>query len=151
MDNEERKGFVVKDNRRFDSEGNERDKSTSKVNAPITEVKPDSVATSSAKPRSAPPPSENGEKGERTIDFSSFIVSLGTQALMQLGMIKAPEGIEMEIDPVGAKQTIDILDMLEKRTKGNLTEDETKLLTEVLHSLRMSFVKATAVTSASKA
>ncbi len=145
MSNEERKGFVVKDNRRFDSDGNERDKSAAKVSSssPEPKAEPTPRPTPSVHTESPDGPSPSDHKGERSIDFSSFVVSLGTQALMQLGMIKPPEGMPLEIDPIGAKQTIDILDMLEKRTKGNLTDDETKLLTEVLHSLRMSFVKAT--------
>jgi hypothetical protein len=137
---EEKKSFRVKDNRRFDSDGNERGDTPSAISAGSVSSQPSTpkdstMSASSNSPETSAPGEEPG------IDFSSFIVSLGTQALMQLGLIKPPEGMDMPADKVAAKQTIDIIAMLEEKTRGNLEEGEVKLITEILHSLRMSFVK----------
>ena len=123
-------GFRVKDNRRFDSSGNERGET------------PNTSTPKESGKSAASIPSHEGVGSPSEIDFSSFIVSLGTQALMQLGVVKPPDGIAMPVDRASAKQTIDIISMLSERVKGNLTDDEEKLVTEVLHSLRMSYVKA---------
>lgn len=89
----------------------------------------------------------NGEKDQKEgmggeINFSSFVMSFATQALMQLGVIPPPDGVSVPKDPQAAKQTIDILAMFEEKTKGNLDEGEAKLIKEALHSLRMSYLQA---------
>jgi hypothetical protein len=61
---------------------------------------------------------------------------------MQLGEIKPPDGVHIPIDIDAAKRTIEVLAMLQDKTKGNLSEEERGLLEEVLHTLRISFVKA---------
>ena len=78
---------------------------------------------------------------EHPIDFSSFIISLATQALVQLGQMKAPPGIEIKPDRESARQTIDILSLLQLKTKGNLDPAEAQLFEEILHSLRMAYVR----------
>ena len=77
------------------------------------------------------------------IDFSTFVLSLSTSALYQLGLVPGPDGATVS-DPsrVLAKQTIDTLEMLAKKTRGNLEEEEKKLLESLLYELRMQFVKA---------
>lgn len=75
------------------------------------------------------------------INFSTFILSLNSSALVHLGIQTDPTtGSTSENLPL-AKQTIDILAMLEAKTRGNLDEDEKKLLTHVLYELRMLYVK----------
>ena len=147
MSDEEKKGggFKFKDSRRFDSDGNDKaDKKTpSEKTAPeiaATGASPDEDAVEAASKL----PRAGQSSVSRDIDFSSFIISLGTQALMQLGAMKPPEGMQVPIDKVGAKQTIDIISMLKEKTEGNLDEGEVKLLEEILHSLRISFVKIAA-------
>jgi hypothetical protein len=76
------------------------------------------------------------------VAFTSFIMSLATQVLVQLGEMPPPQGMEIPIDLESARQTIDIMAMLQRRTKGNLSPDETRFMEEVLHSLRMSFINA---------
>ena len=76
------------------------------------------------------------------LNFSSFVVSLATQALMQLGEMPVPEGVNIPKDKDAAKQTIDILSILSHKTTGNLDDSEAKLMEEILHNLRMAFVKA---------
>ena len=75
--------------------------------------------------------------------FGSFIMSLATQALMQLGEMKPPPGMPMEKDVDAARQTIDILNLLETKTRGNLDAAEKQLMEKILTTLRMSFVRAT--------
>ena len=74
------------------------------------------------------------------ISFTTFILSLSTAALQQLGACPKEEGSQPTVDLCLAKQTIDILEMLQKKTSGNLSEAEEKLLSNVLHDLRMRFV-----------
>lgn len=75
------------------------------------------------------------------INFSTFIFSLNSSALVHLGAIEDPITGNIQKDLNIAKQTIDILAMLEEKTKGNLTGDEEKLLGHILHDLRIIFVK----------
>lgn len=79
--------------------------------------------------------------GPEEIDFSSFVISLATTAQMNLGSIPHPETGKTEVNTVGAKQMIDILNMLQDKTKGNLTEEEGTLLDQVLFNLRMHYVR----------
>jgi hypothetical protein len=77
---------------------------------------------------------------ESTITFGTFIASLATQALMQLGQVPAPKGVDLPKDRGAAKQTIDLLSMLKDKTKGNLSAEEDRMLDELLHNLRLHFV-----------
>lgn len=76
------------------------------------------------------------------INFSTFVFSLNSSALVHLGMITAPGAAGKEINLPLAKQTIDILGMLEVKTAGNLTDNEKNLLSNMLHDLRLMYVKA---------
>ncbi len=75
------------------------------------------------------------------IDFSTFIFSLNSSALVHLGVIGEPGSNRILKDLVLAKQTIDILGMIEEKTKGNLTDDENQLLKNILHDLRLMYVR----------
>ncbi len=76
------------------------------------------------------------------IDFSTFILSLSTSALYQLGLVADPEtGKRAEPNRVIARQTIDTLEMLREKTRGNLDEEEDKLIDSLLYELRMRFVE----------
>jgi hypothetical protein len=79
------------------------------------------------------------------IDFSTFIVSLSHSALTHLGDAPQPDG-SVERDLPLARQTIDILGLLQEKTHGNLTGDEERLLTQVLYDLRMRFVEVSRAT-----
>lgn len=75
------------------------------------------------------------------IDFSTFIFSLNSSALVHLGVLSEPgSDIKMKNLPL-AKQTIDMLGMIEEKTKGNLTGDEENLLKNILHDLRLMYVR----------
>jgi len=73
--------------------------------------------------------------------FSFLIMSYQTSALMQLGQVKDPNTQKVEKDLDKAKLSIDILGMLQEKTKNNLTKDESELLENILRELRLVFVK----------
>lgn len=75
------------------------------------------------------------------VDFSSFIFSLSTSALIHFGAIPDPITKKTEKNIVMARQTIDLLGILKDKTKGNLTKEEDELLTNILYDLRMIYVK----------
>ncbi len=75
------------------------------------------------------------------MDFSGFILSLNASALIHLGDIPDPQSMERSVNRPAVKHTIDILELLSEKTKGNLTEEEQKLLDDVLYDLRLKFVK----------
>ncbi|MDJ0722615.1 MAG: DUF1844 domain-containing protein [Desulfobacterales bacterium] len=75
------------------------------------------------------------------IDFSTFVISLNSSALVQLGILEEPGTGQKTKNLALAKQTIDILAMLEEKTKGNLNRDEENILKSLLYDLRMLYVK----------
>jgi hypothetical protein len=75
------------------------------------------------------------------INFSTFVMSLNASTLVHLGLTPDPLTGERATNLPLAKQTIDILAMLEEKTRGNLTDDEGRLLTHVLYELRVMYVK----------
>jgi hypothetical protein len=78
------------------------------------------------------------------VDFSTFVLSLGTSALYHLGVVAHPEtGRKLEPpELVLARNTIDTLEMLEVKTRGNLEAAERELVESLLYELRMRFVEA---------
>ena len=75
------------------------------------------------------------------IDFSTFIFSLNSSALVHLGVVADPLTGKNAPNLVVAKQTIDILAVLEEKTRGNLNQEEDNLLKHILHDLRLEYVK----------
>lgn len=122
-DNEEEQGFSVTDKRRFDSEGEVRE------DAPEREPRDDSTT--------------QGGPGQTLpeIDFSTFVLSLSTSVMVHLGEAPHPDG-QTHRDLQLAKQTIDILGLLQEKTRGNLTDEEDKLMRDLLYDLRLRFVNA---------
>ena len=76
------------------------------------------------------------------IDFSTLVLSLATSAMVHMGLVPESEGAPVDKNLALAHQTIDTLEMLQDKTRGNLTGEEAKLLESVLYELRMSYVKA---------
>jgi len=75
------------------------------------------------------------------INFTNFILSLSTSAMMHFGEIQDPISGKQERNIALAKQTIDLLGLLEEKTRGNLTDDEKRFLESILFDLRMRFVE----------
>ncbi len=75
------------------------------------------------------------------IDFTTFCISLGSSAFVHLGEVPHPESQQPAPNLVLAKQTIDILGMLQEKTRNNLTPEEDKLLEHLLMDLRLRYVQ----------
>lgn len=75
------------------------------------------------------------------LDFGTFVLSMSSSALVYLGEVPEPESGQIMENVLAAKQTIDILCMLQSKTKGNLTEQEARLLRDMLFELRMKYVQ----------
>ena len=75
------------------------------------------------------------------ITFSTFIVSLNSAVLANLGIINEPGAGRRTKNLLLAKQTIDVLAMLEEKTRGNLTQDEATMLKSILYDLRIIYVR----------
>ena len=77
------------------------------------------------------------------LTFAAFVISLASSAAIHFGDLPDPEtGGRMEPNLEGAAQMIEILSLLEQKTRGNLTAEERQLLEQVLYELRMRFVEA---------
>lgn len=89
------------------------------------------------------PSGRGNDDGEHLpeMDFSSFIIFLATTAQMNLGSIPHPETGKTEVNTAAARQMIDILGMLQDKTRGNRSEEEDQLLEQVLFNLRMHHVR----------
>jgi hypothetical protein len=74
-------------------------------------------------------------------EFTTFVITLSTSAMLYLGEIPDPDGNKVEVNLPMAKHSIDLLVMLREKTKGNLTAEEQKLLDQMVYDLRMKFVK----------
>lgn len=130
----EGKGFVVQDRRRFSPDtGEARESGADRSAADEPRERPEGVTKTDGDAAKEPLPE---------INFSTFVISLSTQALMHLGEIANPISGKEETDVSVAKQMIDIVGMLQEKTRGNLTEGEAKLIEDILFDLRMRYVEA---------
>ena len=75
------------------------------------------------------------------IDFHTFIISLGSSALLHLGDLDPPDGGPVQVDLPLAQQTIDVIAMLQEKTRGNLTAPEAELVESLLFDLRLRYVE----------
>jgi hypothetical protein len=82
------------------------------------------------------------EEHEEDLDFGTFVMSMAHSALVHLGELHAPDSSEHKADLELAKQTIDILGMLQGKTRGNLSQEEERLLEHLLYDLRLKYVEA---------
>jgi hypothetical protein len=85
-------------------------------------------------------PASDGEKLP-ALDFSTFVLSLSHSALVHLGDAPSPDGHKAERDLLLARQTIDLLGILQEKTRNNLTGEEERLLDQALYDLRVRFVE----------
>jgi hypothetical protein len=130
MAGEEERGFVIRDRR-----------SRAEESAPAGERAAPSTSARPATETSTPPPHTAPEtEFHPPVTFSSFVFSLGTSALMLMGEQLAPQQERAPVNLPQAKEIIDILSVLEGKTKGNLTADEQSVLTDMLYALRMKYV-----------
>ncbi|MCB9737690.1 MAG: DUF1844 domain-containing protein [Deltaproteobacteria bacterium] len=76
-----------------------------------------------------------------TSDFSTFLLSLASSVMVHLGRVPDPTGGTGEVNLQLARHSIDLIAMLEAKTKGNLTPEEATLLARVLHDTRMAWLE----------
>jgi len=84
------------------------------------------------------------------IDFSTHVLSLASTALIALGKMPAPDGTTQPVDLETARHLIDVLGMLEQKTRGNLDEAESKLIGSLTYDLRVAYVDAEKAESMAK-
>ena len=130
---EETKDFVIKDRRIFGQEEEGQAEKEEKAEP----------AEAQEQPQEQEPAPETEEEATQLpeINFQTFVFSLNASALVQLGVMDDPATGRKEKNLPLAKQTIDILSMLQEKTVGNLTEDEDNLLKNILYDLRIRYVK----------
>jgi hypothetical protein len=134
---QEEPGFRVTDKRLFREDGEQQETAPS-ADAP-GESKIDHSKPAESEPSIQEAPPGTGAK----IDFPSYVLSYYTQGLVLLGEVPNPYTNKKEEDTEAARHTIDILSMLEEKTKGNLSKEEEQLLGSVLYELRMKFMAKT--------
>ena len=128
-------GFVIKDKRIFAESGDVKP-TDDQVTPAAEETKPSSPDASAA--------GNDKEPDYPLISFTNFVLSLSTSALFHFGDFPDQEGGKTEKNLPAAKQTIDILDMLHEKTKGNLDENENQLIQGILYELKLRYVKENA-------
>lgn len=119
---EQEEGFVVRDRRGGGSEA------AAKASGPSDAPKPASVAGAEHQAPAFP------------VTFSSFVISLGSSSLMLMGEKLDPQQQAVPVNLPQAKEIIDLLSVLEEKTKGNLTSEEQTVLRDMLYALRMKYV-----------
>ena len=77
------------------------------------------------------------------IDFATFVLSLSHSALLHLGDAPDPASGEHAVSLPMARQSIDLIAMLQDKTRGNLSGDEERMLSQALYDLRMRYVEVT--------
>jgi hypothetical protein len=155
MSSEEEKarGFTISDRRAFTDSGEAREEP---AEAP-EEASAEAEFSREARTVDAPAPGGVRDRGSDTgqeprpgggrgrlppVDFPTFVLSLGSSALMHLGVAPHPTSGASETNLPMAKHTIDILAMLQEKTKGNLAPPEAELLENLLYDLRLQYVEA---------
>jgi len=128
---EEEKGFVIKDRRSFDEQG-ELKKGDFASEEETVKKEPE---RKTPKEETPPPPLPE-------VNFSSLILSLSSTAFLHLGEIPDPATGEKTKDLALAKHVIDTIGMLKEKTEGNLKKEEKQLIENILTELRLRYVKA---------
>ncbi len=132
---EEKRAFKVEDRRRFSDTGEARPGAP-----PDAAPQPAPDEGKPTGPAASPRPSAPHE-GALPLNFSTFVLSLSTQALAHLGEIPNPLDNQVAVDLVAAKHMIDILGILKEKTNGNLDSSESGMLDTVLYDLRLKYVE----------
>lgn len=88
-----------------------------------------------------PEPLSEEPSDEGPSEFGTLVSYLSTTAMFQLGLLPGPEGEPIPVDLLSARRMIDLLEVLQEKTRGNLSSDEAKMLEDVLYELRLTFVE----------
>ena len=131
------KSFVIKDKRIFDESGDVR-KETETL---TQEKRPETKAEKAQQPPIEKSQEPATEEYLPEMNFANFVLSLSTTVMYHFGDFPDPVSRKAEKNLIAAKQTIDILGLLQTKTEGNLDENEKSLLDGLLFELRMRYVK----------
>lgn len=153
---EEQPNFKVTDRRLFNADGSPRDLPPEEKPEPQVAVAAEAAAAakpaeSRAKPETATASEATAEPEEEFTEedladardpasFVAFIMSIASNAASALGMMEHPVTHQREVDVELGKHWIDVLGMLQKKTAGNVTPQEKRMLEELLADLRMQYV-----------
>jgi hypothetical protein len=127
---EQEEGFIIRDRRG----------SSGAADRPASGSSP-----SQAAPKEPPAdPAAAAELGSGVpVTFASFVISLGSSSLMLMGEQLDPQQPARPVNLPQAKEIIDLLSVLDMKTKGNLTTEEQAVLRDMLYALRMKYVSLT--------
>jgi hypothetical protein len=128
-------GFKVVDRRPFAADGSRKE------DMPAEERKVEAAPEGDRSPILEPQSEPRGEYDDGSSGFETLVSYLSTTAMFQLGLIPGPSGERIPADMPNAKRTVDLLEVLQEKTQGNLTAGESRLLEDVLYELRMSFIE----------
>ena len=128
-------GFKVVDRRSFNPEGSRREDSPPEV----SKAEPPPPAEKA--PRSQVIASPEADLPDEPSGFETLVSFLSTTTMFQLGLLPGPGGERIPPDMPNAQRSIDLLQVLQEKTSGNLTPNESRLLDDVLYELRMTFVE----------
>jgi len=128
-------GFKVVDRRPFDADGSRKEDATTGDTSAVAERAADRSAARDV------PIDPLGPFDEESVGFETLVSYLSTTAMFQLGLMAGPSGEHIPADMPNAKRTVDLLEVLQEKTQGNLNAREARLLEEVLYELRMSFLE----------
>lgn len=136
------RGFKVDDRRRFTEDATAGEHAEERASeSAAQEDERAAQRQPEAGGKSGPGAREDASVGLAEMTFTTFVMGISTQALMQLGEIEDPVQRRIERDLPAAKQMIDLLGILRDKTKGNLDADEDELLANMLYDLRMRYVE----------
>ncbi len=154
MTEEKKSAFKVVDRRRFTDDGDKRGGPDVPTSDPVRVDPPPAPKAAAAAPSPAPgassPPGAAPAEPEGALNFSMFLQSLAQQGFMQLGLIPWPHG-QRELALEQARDTIDILEVLKRKTTGNLNAEEQKLMDGVVSELKLGFVEVQQAIARSRA
>lgn len=142
----EESGFKVVDRRPFSTDGSLREQPTAPAAPPKAERPAERAPAPTAGHRESADetlemPEDFGAPGNVDQGFETLVSYLGTTAMFQLGMMAGPGGERISADLTSAHHTINMLEVIERKTRGNLTPDESRLLEDVLYELRLAYIE----------
>lgn len=132
--------FKVTDRRMFTAEGEPIPAADATAGAAAPPKPAEKPREPDPQPQAPPPEPDRGSVPRGGIDFSTFIISLATSAMAYLGEVPDPATGQRMQSLEGAQQMIEILSILQDKTKGNLEAEEAQLLEEILYELRMKYL-----------
>ncbi|ETX02778.1 MAG: hypothetical protein ETSY1_02405 [Candidatus Entotheonella factor] len=140
---QQEQGFTVSDKRLFTKDGARREGSARPEPSRPEPPPPPPPPRAAEPPRPESPSSGAGMPPEGDVppaDFSTYVIMLANTVMMMLGQVPDPVTQQRRLDLTQAKHTIDILMMLQEKTRGNLDAEEIKLIDDVMPQLQMAYV-----------